>query len=148
MKLNESQRLERVLESAVVVSWRDLMRGAGSGLIHIDYGFAASGDLDHLQIWSSITRGHWLLACEYWMSPSVLHRTGVRFENGYRSEDLAHILRTVMQHQSAFSLPEDLGRQGLLQVSTPTPEESTAAAASVHQALDRLGSVLTEPAPA
>lgn len=146
MKLNESQHLERVLESAVVVSWRDLMRGAGNGLIHIDYGFAANGDVDYLQIWSSITRGHWLLACEYWMSPSILHRTGVRFENGYRSEGLAHILRTVMQHQSAFSLPEDLGRQGLLQVSTPTPEESTAAAASVHQALDHLGSALAEPA--
>jgi hypothetical protein len=146
MQLSESQSLDRVLESAVVVSWADLMRGAGNGLIHIDYGFAASGVVDYLQIWSSIARGNWLLACEYWMSPSILHRTGVRFENGYRSEGLAHILSTVMQHQSAFLLPEDLGRQGLLQIPTPTQEESTAAAASVHEALDHLGSSLREPA--
>jgi hypothetical protein len=135
MQLNESQSLERVLESAVVVSWADLMRGTDKGLIHIDYGFAASGTLDYLQIWSAITRGHWLLACEYWMSPSILHRTGVRFENGYRSEGLAHILEIVMQHQSAFLLPEDLGRQGLLQIPTPMQEEAVAASAQVGQAL-------------
>jgi len=38
------------------------MRGARSGLIHIEYGFGPSGTLNYLQIWSSISRGHWLLA--------------------------------------------------------------------------------------
>ncbi len=146
MKLNENQSLERILESASVVFWTDLTHGAQTSLIHIEYGFAPTGTLDYLKFWSSTTRGHWLLACEYWMSASTFHRAGVRFEKGYQSEGLAHILEFVMQHQNSFVLPTNLGRQGLLQVSTPTREESAAASASVNEACDRLGSALTEPA--
>ena len=146
MKLSESQSLERILESAVIVTWADLMHGAQTGLIHIEYGFASSDTLDYVKIWSSITPGHWLLACEYWMSASTLHDAGVRFDNGYQSQRLAHILEVLMQHQSAFTLPPNLGRQGLLQISTPTQEESTGATTSVNEAFDRLGSVLAQPA--
>jgi hypothetical protein len=145
MKPFENQSLERILESAIVVSWADLMRGAQTGLIHIEYGFAAGGTLDYLQVWSSITRGHWLLACGYWMSASKFHGTGVHFDNQYQSEGLAHILEFVMQHQTAFVLPPDRGRLGLLQIPTPTEEESMAAAASVSEAFDRFGSVLAQP---
>jgi hypothetical protein len=146
MTLNENQRLECILESAVVVSWTDLMRGAKTGLIHIEYGFAASGNLDYLKLWSSITLGHWLLACEYSMSASTFHATGVRFENGYQSEGLARILEFVMQHQNSFVVPQNHGRPGLLQISTPTEEESTAAAAALHEAFERLDVVRVEPA--
>jgi hypothetical protein len=144
MKPNRIQNLERVLESAVVVSWADLTRGGRSGLVHIEYGFSPSGTLDYLQVWSSIRRGYWLLACSYWMSPSQLHDSGVHFDNGYQSEGLAHILQVVMQHQSAFSLPPNLGRQGLLQITTPTEIESMAAAASMRDVSDCAGSALTE----
>ncbi len=147
MKPNENQNLERILESAIVVSWADLMRGAQTGLIHVEYGFAPSDTLDYLQVWSSITRGHWLLACEYWMSASTFHGTGVHFENGYQSEGLAHTLELVMQRQNAFALPPNLGRSGLLQITTPTDEESTAAAALVGEAFDRVSSALAEPMP-
>jgi hypothetical protein len=52
-----------------------------------------------------------------------------------------------MQHQTEFSLPADLGRQGLLQISTPSQEESTVAATAVTQAHDRrVSSVLVHPA--
>jgi hypothetical protein len=145
VKPKKNQSLEQVLESAIVVSWADLMRGAQNGLIHIEYCFASSGTLDYLQVWSSITRGHWLLACEYWMSPSEFHGAGVHFENGYQSEGLAQILESVMRHQTAFSLPADLGRQGLLQVTTPTQDESSTAAASVSEAFDCVSSALVEP---
>ncbi len=146
MKSAVNQSLERMLESAVIVSWADLIHDAQPGLIHIEYGFAPAGTLDYLKVWSSLTRGHWLLACEYWMSASTFHGTGVRFDNGYASEGLAHILEFVMQHQSEFDLPMNRGRQGLLQISTPTQEECVAAGVSVHEALDRLGSALPEPA--
>jgi hypothetical protein len=139
MKPNENQSLERILESAVVVSWADLMPSTQTGLIHIEYAFAAGGTLDYLKFLSSITLGQWLLACEYWMSASTFHSAGVHFHNGHQSEGLAHILGSVMQHQTAFSLPADLGRQGLLQIPTPTEEESVGAA-SVSKALDRVGS--------
>ena len=142
---NENQNLERILESAVVVSWADLMKSAPSGLIHIQYDFARDGSLDYLQVWSSITRGHWLLACAYWMSPSKFHDRGAHFDNGYQSEGLAHILEVVMQHQNAFAPPPNLGRQGLLKITPPTEEEATAAAASLREAFDRVNSRLAEP---
>ena len=139
--------MERMLQYAVLVSWTDLMRGAQTGLIHIEYGFAASGTLDYLKFLSSISRGHWLLVVEYWTSPSKSHSIGVHFNNGYESETLKHILDSVMQHQTEFSLPVDFGRQGLLQVATPTQQESVVASALVNETLHRLGS-LAELAPA
>jgi hypothetical protein len=141
MKTNESQFLERILESAVIVSWADLMRGAQVGLVHIEYGFAAGGTLDYLKFWSSVSRGHWLLAVEYWASPSKSHSTGVHFESGYESEALKQILDLVMQHQTEFSLPLDFGRQGLLQIATPTQQESVVAAALLNETVHHLGSL-------
>jgi hypothetical protein len=142
MKLNEQdENIEQILESAVVVNWADLIRGGQSGLIHIEYGFAPSGTLDYLKVWSSIKRGYWLLACTYWMSASQSHDLGVHFDNGFESEGLAHILEVVMQHQNAFALPQNLGRQGLLQIATPTEKESKAAAASINDAFDRVNSL-------
>jgi hypothetical protein len=117
-------------------------------LIHIEYGFAAGGTLDYLKVWSSLTRGHWLLACEYWMSANTFHTAGVSFSNGYQSEELTRILEAVMQHQNSFVLPPNLGRQGLLQISTPTAEESVAAATLISEVFDRLASPLAQPAVA
>jgi hypothetical protein len=140
--------LERTLESAVVTCWKDLMHGAQAGVIHIEYSFLPIGSLDYLKIWASVTRGHWLLACEYWGSANTFHETGVRFDNGYESEELAHILESVMQHQNSFVLPENLGRQGLLQISAPTVEESAAAAKMIDDALRHLSLPLLKPAAA
>jgi hypothetical protein len=104
-----------------------------------------SGTLDHLQVWSSITRGHWLLACAYRMSDSESHDIGVRFDNGYESEGLAHILELVIAHQNAFAAPRNLGRAGLLQIATPTPKETSAAAASISEAFDYSSSAFADP---
>jgi hypothetical protein len=146
MNSEVNQTLERTLESAVIVSWADLIHNAQTGLIHIEYGFAPAGTLDYLKIWSSLTRGHWLLACEYWMSESTFHGAGVRFDNGYESEGLSNILERVMQHQTSFVLPENMGRQGLLQIPTPTEEDRSAAGEWIRDAFDRLSSALAEPA--
>ena len=148
MKLDEKQSLERVLESAIVVSWSDLVRDSQTGLIHIEYTFAPAGTLDSLQVWASLTRGRWLLVCSYCTADATHHGIGVRFENGYKSEGLAHILYLVMQHQGDFALPTNLGRQGLLQISTPTHEEDAAAGMLVRETLDRLDSIVAEPAVA
>ncbi len=138
-KKKEKQILDRVLEAAIVVTWADLMHGAEAGLIHIEYGFVPAGTLGYLKVWLSLTRGHWLLACEYWMTATAFHGTGVRFDNGYESEGLAHILEAVMPHQAEFALPANLGRQGLLQISTPTREETASADKLVREAFDQLG---------
>jgi hypothetical protein len=144
MKLTENLTLEEILESAIVASWESLTNGAQPELIHIEYNFAA-GTLDDLRIWSSLTRGHWLLVCEYWMSASGSHRSGVRFDNGYYSEGLAHIIEFVMQRQNAFALPANVGRPGLLQIPRPTEAEIAAAAVSVREAFDHVDSELAEP---
>ena len=143
-----NQSLDRALECAIVLSWPDLAHGAQADLIHIEYAFTPTGTLDYLKVWSSIARGHWLLACEYWTSANTIHGTGVRFENGYQSEGLAHILEYVMQHQNSFVLPPNPGRQVLLQISTPTLEESAAAAALITEVFERLTSTFAKPAVA
>jgi len=148
MNLTQDQSLDRILEAAVVVSWTDLTLNTQSGLIQIEYGFAAGGTLDYLKVWSSITRGHWLLACSYWMTASKFHDKGVHFDNHYSSESLADTLDFAMQHQSAFALPENLGRQGLLQIPAPTHEDNTAAAESLVEAFAHVESQLAQPAVA
>jgi hypothetical protein len=143
-RMKMKQSFDEILESAVVANWVDLMRGAQSGLIHIEYGFAPSGTLDNLQVWSSISRGHWLLACAHRRSDSEIHDTGVHFENGYESEPLAHVLECVITHQNAFSAARKLGREGLLQIATPTQEETSRATASVKDAFDDVASAFAD----
>ncbi len=145
MKLDNAQSLDRILESAVIVSWTDLMKDTRSGLIHLEYTFVPDGSLEYLKVWSSVTRGHWRLACEYWMSPSTFHASGVHFEKGFRSEGLTQTLEFIMQHQQAFSPSPDFGRTGLLQIQLPTEEESTAAAQSLREAFCRVNSFSAEP---
>ena len=132
--MSQAHDFDQLLESTVVASWADLMRGSQRGLIHVEYGFSPSGALDHLQVWSCITKGRWLLACGYQMAASDLD-TDVHFHNGYQSEGLARILELVILHQKAFALPQKLGRAGLLQIATPSQRESAAAAVSVNEAL-------------
>jgi hypothetical protein len=133
-----NENIERILQSAVVVNWADLMGRGQCGLIHIEYAFASSGTLDCLRVWSCIRRGYWLLTCSYWMSASESHSAGVHFESEFESEGLAHILEIVMQNQNLFTLPHNLGRQGLLHIATPSENESKAAAVSVNDALNRV----------
>ncbi|HEU5407711.1 MAG TPA: hypothetical protein VFU48_08075 [Nitrospira sp.] len=143
LSTDNGHNFNRILESAIVASWASLMRGTAS--IHIEYDVTPSGALDYLQIWSCITRGHWLLVCEY-QRAALESRGGLRFHNGYQSEDLARILEAVIAHPKSFILPQKLDRARLVQIATPTKKESTAAAATVSDVLDRVNSALPEPA--
>lgn len=142
--MDQNQNLDQILESAVIANWPELMRGAQSGVIHVEYGFVPTGALDYVQVWSSISRGHWLLACA-WTSDSTIDETGVHFENGYESEGLAHILELVIAHQNIFDLPASLGRARLLQIATPTTGETTAAAASISGVFDHAPTAFVGP---
>lgn len=101
-----------------------------------------------MKVWTSVTRGHWLLACEYWMSANTFHGIGIPFDNGYKSEGLARIWDFVMQHQNSFLAPLNLGRQGLRKIPTPTEVGSAAAAISINEAIHNLETLLTQPAGA
>jgi hypothetical protein len=45
-----------------------------------------------------------------------------------------------MQYQDAFLLPPNLGRQGLLQITTPTEKDSAQATAMVSEAFEHVNS--------
>jgi hypothetical protein len=141
---DQDEHFEQILEAAIVANWADLMRGDGCGLVHMEYGLAPEAKLDYLQVWTSIKRGYWLLACTYWMSASESHGTGVYFDNGYESASLAHIFEVLMQHQNLFGLPQNHGRHGLLQIAKPTEKESKAATDWINETVGRVRS-LAEP---
>jgi|SRR5579864_2730005 len=145
MSITRDESFDRLLESAVVASWSDLVRGVPVALVHVEYDFTASGALGYLQVWSCIVRGHWLMVCGYQAASPEFHDTGVQFQNGYQSEDLARTLELLILHQKAFTLPRNLGRAGLLQISTPTQTASEAAAVSVRETFHRINYGPAEP---
>jgi hypothetical protein len=113
--------LDRALEYTVIQSWDDLMPDQASGLIHLEYQTGENGSTDFFKVWASISRGSWKLICEFWIRPLWSHATGLRFENGYHSEELAHNLEHVMRQEETFpKLPEQVG---LIQIHPPTQEE-------------------------
>ena len=69
---NHNDSIERVFESAIVDSWADLMPPGQAGFILVEYDVASNGNLDHLQVWSCIKRGYWILVCTYRISPPNL----------------------------------------------------------------------------
>ena len=130
--------LDRILTSAVVLSWQDLLRVTHGGLIHIEY--APGKTLQYLKVWELTGKGEWSLVCEYWMSrgPSA-PRDGLTFSNDYHSARLTDMLELIMQHQDRFSDSLDRPGAGLIQVTLPTAQESVAATACMRQAYESLG---------
>ena len=145
MNVRNAQTLERTLESAVIVSWADLIKDSTPGLLHIEYTFAADNSLDYLKIWACVASGEWHLAGAYWAVSSTFHNKGIRFEHGFQSDVLGRNLEFVVQHQPDFSPSLDRTRTGLLKIQRPTEIESTAATEVMRQAFHRFGLAGTEP---
>jgi hypothetical protein len=139
----QKQTIDEILESAAVLSWKDLMTEGPGSLLHIEYQITPVGTLDYVQYWASVKWGYWLLACTYWMSGSKSHGKGIHFDNGYESERLRSILEVVMQNQHLFSVRQPRSRSELLQVSRPTRKETELAAALVRDAFGRVNSITT-----
>jgi hypothetical protein len=132
-------QIDRILTSAVVLSWEDLLHVSQRGLIHIEY--APGKSLQYLKVWELTGKGKWSLVCEYWMScgATVTPPEGMTFSNNYHSAGLAEMLEVIMQHQDSFAA--SLGRPGagLIQVTMPTDQESLAATACMRHAYESLG---------
>ena len=121
LQLMQTISLDRALEYAVIQGWDEVMPDRTSGLIHIEYQTGENGSTDFFKVWASIVRGSWKLVCELWMRPLWSHSTGLRFENNYHSEALAHNLELIMGQEDTFPrLPEKVG---LIQIYPPTQEE-------------------------
>jgi hypothetical protein len=131
--------LDRILTSAVVLSWEDLLHVTHGGLIHIEY--APGKTVQYLKVWELTGKGEWSLVCEYWMSrgPAGLPPAGMMFSNEYHSAGLTDMLELIMQHQDRFSDSLDRPGAGLIQVTLPTAQESLAATACMRHAYESLG---------
>ena len=99
-------QIDRILQSAVVLSWKDLLHPSQRGVIHIEYAPGAS--LPYLKIWQLTGRGEWSLVCKYWMAPgpSGTQVDGMTFSSGYHSTGLAEMLEVILQHRDHFKRQE------------------------------------------
>lgn len=131
----------RMLESAVVLSWRDLIKTSRLDLIHVEYGAAPEASLQYLKIWRPARRGALNLICEYWMclGSTPTPKAGLTFSNGHESAALAEMLEFIMQHQGNFSATFGTSSVGLLQVQTPTKEATSTARHCMSEAYKRMG---------
>ena len=131
-------QIDRVLTSAVVMSWEDLLHTSQRGLIHIEY--VPGKSLPYLKVWDLTGKGEWSLVCEYWMShlPTATATRGMTFFNDYHSAGLAGMFEVIMQHQEHFTASVVAGA-GLIQVTLPTEQESLAATVCMKQAYESLG---------
>jgi hypothetical protein len=131
-------QMDRILESAVVLSWKDLLRPSQRGLIHIEY--APGTRLPYLKVWQLTGKGEWSLVCEYWMSRGSADGPGdgMTFKNDYHSAGLAEMLEVIMQHQDNFA-PSLKPGAGLIQVTLPTEQESLASGACMRHVYESFG---------
>jgi hypothetical protein len=136
-----SVQMDRILESAVVLSWKDLLHTSQRGPIHIEY--APGTRLHYLKVWQLTGKGEWSLVCEYWMhrpaeSPGNGPGNGMTFSNDYHSAGLAEMLEVIMQNQDSFAPSLNPGA-GLVQVALPTEQEKLASGARMRHVYESFG---------
>jgi hypothetical protein len=134
-----SIQIDRLLESAVVLSWKDLIHPSQRGIIQIEY--AAAARLPYLKLWQLTARGEWSLVGEYWMSRGAtgMPADGMTFSNDYHSAGLAEMLEFIMQHQDSFATLSPTPKTGSIQISHPTEQENLAAGACMRHAYESFG---------
>jgi hypothetical protein len=134
-------QMQRILESAVILNWKDLLHPSQRDLIQIEY--VQGIQLSYLKIWQLTGKGEWSLVCEYWLShrPAIATDDGTTFSNGYHSAALAAMLQVIMQHQDQFA-PLRPGSPSSTQIQLPTEQDIQAATACMKQAYENCGLVL------
>jgi hypothetical protein len=131
-------QIDRILESAVVLSWKDLVHASQGGPIDIEY--APATHRPYLKIWQMSRRGAWTLVCEYWMArgPTAASVGTLTFSNGYHSAGLAEMLEVIMQHHDNFAPGLNFGA-GVVQVIPPTEQENSAAEEYMRHVYESFG---------
>lgn len=137
-----------LLESAVMLSWNELIKSPSRGLVHVEYGIAPEPSLQYAKVWLATSRGTWSLICQYWMASGFkgAPAIGLTFNNGFHSRILAEILDATMQTRNGLlgSFSGD-NRVGLIVVPSPTKDQLQKADKYVSRAYDRLGLVYIPP---
>ena len=130
--------MERILVSAVVLSWKDLVDPSQRGPLHIEY--VPGNHFSRLKITQLTGRGEWILVCEYVSSELTRvpdHK--LAFSNGYHSAGLAEMLEVIMQHQDCFVASRVRPWAASIQVTPPTEQETLAAGACMRHAYECFG---------
>ena len=129
--------MNRILESAVILSWNDLLRPTQRGLIQLEY--VPGARRSYLKVWQLTGKGEWSLVCEYWMSHgAVATDDGIMFSNGYDSAGLAEMLKIIMQHSDRFAAPLASGASSI-QINAPTEQETLEANVCMRQGYESIG---------
>lgn len=130
--------MNRILESAVILNWNDLLRPAQRGLIQLEY--VPGARRSYLKVWQLTGKGEWSLVCEYWMSHGAAIATddGIMFSNGYDSAGLAEMLKLIMQNSDRFAAPLKSGPSSI-QIKAPTEQETVEANVCMRQSYESLG---------
>ena len=134
--------IEHILESAVILSWKELLSGSDSATLHVEYATAPEPSLQYLKIWRSGKRGEWDLICEYWISAGSagVPKIGLTFCAGYHSARLAEILENLLRHQS--NVPDTLSgktKLNLIILALPTQQENLRATRCIAEAYENRG---------
>jgi len=138
---HERTTIDRILEFAVTLNWKDLTQPDEATSIQVEYRTGLHHSLEYLKLWSSTKRGYWHLIGEYWMHSSTGHESGATFSGGNYSAGLALMLDAIMQHQEAFLPPSSDFLDGLVQIKEPSETDLEAARAEITRAMDHIGSL-------
>src|SRR5208337_548121 len=142
--------LDKALEFAVILAWEDLMKARESSSVRVEYRCEPGTSLDYLSVWSVRAGGEQDLVCDYWTWASAAHASGVRFRNGYHSDELAQTLDFIMKNQAQFTRRADACRDGLALISPPSEDERTEASSwigKVHGTATNFGGAADERVP-
>lgn len=136
----EMDAIERVIESAVTLSWEDLATSFPPLAMQVEYQTRPDCGLQNLKLWSSASRGHWKLVCEYRMHATATHSQGITFTEAYSSAGLTRMFEAIMQNQQSFAVPQSEFANGLVQIAPPDETQSIAAKHLIVEMLERITS--------
>ena len=128
-------QLDMAFQFAVMQAWEDLAKVTEPSSIRVEYQSEPGTSLDYLRIWSDRGGGYQHLVCDYstWTSPA--HPSGVRFTNGYPSEDLGQNLDFIMKNQDQFTRLPDACHDGLALIYPPTEDERIEASSWMERSM-------------
>jgi hypothetical protein len=124
--------LDRAFGLAVVFAWGDLAKVSQPSSVRVEYRCGPGVPLDQVSVWSTGARGYQRRVCDYWTSASLSHAQGVRFRNGYASDQLARTLDLVMKNQAQFTRPVDACCDGLALIYPPSDRDRAEASSWIE----------------
>lgn len=128
---SEPKLLNRLLESAVVLNWKDLTNNP-KALIHVEYHIGVGRSIDYLRVWCSTARGYWNLVCRCTVSPESMSE--LKFGDGYQSPGLGASVEAILKDQSRFPHIYAANTDHLVQVGSPNLEDTVAAKLTMEKA--------------